>query len=293
MIEQALYEHLQEQTVLSAYLAQYDDAPAIFNQEAPADSDERWGREQYNRIVFAVDLQGDPARIFGGMLAVDIMCKDDAPEDIEPIIRKLIHGYFFSSGKFTVSAQWKNSAYFTEPTDLIKGCTVTFDLLAFPKLSTCEPDVIERLNEWTCDNFENVYVINHNQLPDNAWKPRCGEYAVYWRMLTENPARWIPDTFQTIWRTATVKGHIFAKDNDSGQFARLIVRKLYADKRLRKPNEGSIMVNQRNTVEIGADALRTGQITIEATYGIIVHFENEDTIDKINYSLDGKERSIR
>ena len=299
MIEQALYEHLQQQAVLSPYLAKYDDQPAIFNQEAPADSDELWHNgPQYGRIVFAVDIQGDPERTMGGTLVVDIMCKEDEeqyPEDIEPIIRKLIHGYFFSRGRFTVAAQWKNSSYFTQPTDQIKGCTVSFELLAFPYLSTIgETDVIDRFNEWTCDNFDTLYVINHNELPDSAWKPERGESAVYWRLVTDNPAGWIPDTFQTIWRTATVRGHIFSKDKDrAATVAKAIIKKLYVDKRIRREDDVSpIMVNRRNTLDIGADVLRKGQITVEATYGEIIYSANEEVFNNITYSKDDLERSI-
>ena len=90
MIEQALYQHLQEQEALRSYLAVYDGKMAVFNQEAPADTDKLWGDgPQYGRVVFAVDLQGDPERTMGGMLTVDIQCKEDEqfPEEIEPIIR--------------------------------------------------------------------------------------------------------------------------------------------------------------------------------------------------------------
>lgn len=285
MIEQALYEHLQEQAALRPYLTEYSDRLAVFNQEAPADADKLWkDGPQYGRIVFAVDIQGDPERAMGGTLAVDIMCKEGEqyPEEIEPIIRRLIHGYFFSSGTFVVAAQWKNSSYFTQPTDKVKGCTVTFELLAFPMLTTSEPDVIARLNEWTDANFEFLHVINLNGMPDNAWKPEGKESAVYWRLVNDNPASWIPDTFQTIWRTANVRCHIFSKDNaTAGRVARAIAQKLYADKRLMKAGESPIMVNRKNTVDFGADPLRTGQLSVEATYGVIVHYENTEVLNNI------------
>ena len=58
MIEKALYEHLKSQTELTDFLGLYADAPAVFNQEAPADNDPQWGAgPQYSRIVFAVDIQ--------------------------------------------------------------------------------------------------------------------------------------------------------------------------------------------------------------------------------------------
>ena len=285
MIEQALYKHLLEQASLSPYLAAYDGKPAIFNQEAPADMDPGWGPgSQYGRIVFVEDIQGDPERTMGGILAVDIMCEEDKqfPEEIEPIVRQLIHGYFFSNGHFVVAAQFKNLSYFKQPTDRVTGCTITFDLLAFPVLTTTEPDVIARINEWT-STLPGIHVINHDELPAEAWKPTGAESAVYWRLVTEAPARWIPDTFQTIWRTATVKCHIFSCDNATAStVARNIITRLYAAKRLLKADEAPIMVNQRNTHDAGSDPLRTGQVAVEATFGVVVHFQNDEVINHIN-----------
>ena len=285
MIEQALYEHLQDQEALLPYLATYADKLAIFNQEAPADSDSSWGDgPQYGRIVFSVDLQGDPERTMGGILTVDILCKEDEqfPEEIEPILRPLIHGYFFCREKFVAAAQWKNTSYFTEPTAKVTGCTVTFDLLAFPIITTSSPDVVARLNEWTA-RFPNVHVINYAPLPTQAWKPSGGEAAVYWRRVSVKPAGWIPNTYSTIWRTAIIRGHIFAEPAEVATLSEKLLIGLYAVKRLLKPGEAPIMVNRSNTTDDGADALRTGQLTVEATYGVVVHFENSETFQNINY----------
>lgn len=286
MIEQALYEHLIAQDTIAPFLTTYNGTPAVFNQEAPADDDPLWADgPQYGRIVFAVDIQGDPERTMGGTLSVDIMLKDGGqpPEELEPLARAAIDGYFFSSGTFSVAAQWKNSSYFTQPTEEVNGCTITFDLLAFPMMTTSSPDVIQRINEWTAA-IDGLHVINFDPLPTEAWKPTETETAVYWRLLNDNPAGWIPDTFQTIWRTATIKGHIFAATlPKTVDVAREIILRLYGDKRLTKPGESQIMVNQRNTADYGADPLRTGQITVEGTYGVIVHLEPDRTLENINY----------
>ena len=284
MIEQALYEHLTAQAALSIFLATYAGKPAIFNQEAPADNDALWGDgPQYGRLVYAVDLQGNPERIMGGTLAVDIMCKENEqfPEQIEPVLRPLIHGWFFSSGTFAVEAQWKNSSYFTEPTDHVTGCTVTFDLLAFPIMTTGSPDVIERINEWSA-SIDGLHVINYDALPATAWKPEGTESAIYWRLVNDRPAKWIPDTFQTVWRTSTIRCHVFSETRAiADTVVRTLIAALYTAKRLLKDGESPIMVNQNNTAEYGADPLRTGQITVDATYALIVHIEADNDLDNI------------
>lgn len=297
MIETALHEHLSKQEALKPCLSTYNNVLAIFNQEAPSDTDPAWGKgPQYGRIVFAVDLQGDPVRAMGGTLAVDIMCKDDGtpPEEIEPILRSLIHGYFFQNGTFTVAAQWKNSSYFTQPNDQVLGCTLTFDLLGFPVLTTSNPDVIDRVNRWTKDTFEKIHVINLDTLPTSAWKPANGESAVYWRLVTDTPAGWIPDTFQTSWRIAHIKCHVFSPDNATAlEVSRNITTYMQIVKRIMKQGEAPLMVNRRNNVDIGADPLRTGQVTAEVTYGIIVKYGPDGTIDKINVAVDDAEVEIQ
>lgn len=293
MIEQALYRHLQAQDSLLPYLASYGTGMAIFNQEAPADQDNSWGAgPQYGRVVFSVDLQGDPERTMGGVLTLDILCKEDEqfPEEIEPIIRALIHGYFFCKEKFVVSAQWTNSLPFTEPAQKVTGCTMTFALLAFP-ISTYAPHVIAQFNEWS-SGIENIHIINHDPLPLEAWKPSKGQTAVYWRAAKEEPCRWIQSTFSTVWTTATIKGYIFSETPAiASEVANVLRNRLYAEKRLYKngellrAGESPIMVNSKNTVDNGADPLRVGQLTVEATYGVIVHFDNSDTaIHNINFN---------
>lgn len=288
MIEQALREHLIAQSELTDFLAIYADQPAVFSQEAPADNDPMWkSGKQYGRIVFAVDIQGDPERAMGGTLAVDIMCKEGEqfPEEIEPILRPLIHGYFFSNDTFTVSAQWKTSSYFTEPTEQVIGCTLAFELLAFPVITTTSPDIISRMNEWTSERFPSLHVINHNKLSDSAWKPTGDDSAVYWRLAQDNPAGWIPDTYQTIWRTATLRCHIFSETNAiAASVAREITSRLYADKRVIKSGETPIMVNRRNTEDLSADPLRTGQVAVDATYAIVVRHATAEMLQHITYN---------
>lgn len=291
MIEQALYQHLQEQESLRPFLAEYDSKMAIFNQSAPSDKDEAWGGEsQYGRIVFYVDLSGDPERTMGGRLALDILCQDGEqfPEEIEPILRPLIHGYFFCNQKFVVSAQWRDTKPFTEPANKIAGCTVIFDLLAFP-ISNYAPNVVTQFNEWS-SSFENLLVINRDQLPTAAWKPKNGQSAIYWRIAKEEQCRWIPTTFSTVWMTAKVKGYIFSETPaEAAEVANRIMLRLYADKRLKKDGEllrageSPVMVNRNITVDTGADPLKVGQLTIEATYGAVIYGDRDTVLNNFNY----------
>lgn len=319
MIEAVLYKHLQEQTVaLEPYLATYCGKMAIFNQEAPADTDPGWGMDeeynpdfgygyeeddedeesekesQYGRIVFALDLSEDPERIYSGTLAVDIQCENgrQVPEEMEPIVRELIDGYFFSTGDTTIAAQWSASNYFTEPTEKIVGVTLTFGLLAFPKQTTIEPDPIRLINKWTKEELTKILdteitVIGHDSMED-AWKPTAKRPAIYWRLANTGSCNWIPDTYNCSWRTAVVFGHIIAPEKDvCGIIVRTIANVLTLKKRLIFEDVSPLMVDRNIRINLGNDEFRTGQITIDATYGILL--ERTPATLLMHPSVNGKE----
>ena len=277
MIEAALYNHLQKNLKENPYLASYDGKKAIFNQEVPDDTKPGWGGEsQYGRIVFVLDWSDDPERKYSGTLAVDVQCEKDLyePEILEPIIRELIDGYFFSTTEITIAAQWSTSNYFTDPTEKIVGVTLTFGLLAFPKQTTIEPDPIALLNKWSSEQLKevlgkNLRVIGYDELED-AWKPTKEEPAIYWRLSSIGPCVWIPDTYNCSWHTAVVNGHILAHDKDTNAIiARTIDNILTLKRRLIFEDQSPLMVDRNIRVNLVNDQMRVGQIALDATYGIL------------------------
>ncbi len=286
MLDKAIYEHLVNAPELAPLLTSYAGKAAVFNQEAPADTDINWAdKAQYGRIIFALDVQGDPARAMGGSLMVDVMCEagKQAPEELEPVVRKLLDGYFFTDNGCTMAAQWESSRYFTEAEEQVSGVTILFSMLAFPVLSTITTDIIVRINQWTSNRFPELIVINRDTLPA-AWKPDNEKCAVYWRVVSIMPAEWVKDTHQTIYRIALLKCHVFAPDIcKASVIAQGIALQLYSDRRLTAAGEASIKVSRNNTINTGADALREGQLTVEATYGEIVRMQPNNPLNHINY----------
>lgn len=278
MIEPQLRQHLISQESLKPYLATFADQMAIFNQEAPADTDEGWGSgSQYGRILFNVQMDDDPERKVSGNMIVDVMCEEgqQIPEEIEPIIRELIDGYFFSNPDVTIAAQWSSSRYFTEPPKKVIGVTLTFKLLDFPTQITTDPDPIALINEWTAKELpaiigsESVRVIGRDELPA-AWKPTNELPAIFWRLGDIQPAGWIPDTYNCSWQTAQLHGHVMAPDNHRAiLIARLINNTLTIKKRLIFEDKAPLMVDRNIRVTPKNDHLRIGQIVIDATYGIL------------------------
>lgn len=295
MIEEALYAHLQEQEKLYPFLATYAGQMAIFNQVAPPDTDEEWETaSQYGRIIFAVDLTEDPERKYSGTLMVDVSCEDGMqnPDEMEPLVRELIDGYFFSSDDVIMAAQWSASNYFTEPTEKVVGVTLTFGLLAFNRQRTIEPDPIALMNRWAARELSRILgkgtrVIGYDDLED-AWKPTNEAPAIYWRLAQINPCGWIADTYNCSWHTATIYGHIMAPDrNVCASITRMIDNCLTIKRRLIFDDKSPLMVDRNIRINLSNDPLRVGQITIDATYGILYIPRPSEPIQNID--VRGKE----
>lgn len=278
MIEAQVREHLVSQEALKPYMAVYADELAVFNQEAPADTDPAWNGSQYGRIVFYIDMQDDPQRNIGGTMGVDLSCKDGTgqiPEEIEPILRPLIDGYFFSNDAVTIAARWRTTQYFTDPTKKVNGCTLVFDLLDFPNQETNEPDPVRLVNEWTGEELaklcgiKNIRRIGCDELP-SAWRPTTEEPAIYWRLGNIQKCNWIPDTYTCIWETATIHGHVLAPDNATAmKIVRAIQNTLSIKKRLIFEDLAPLMIDRNIIVNPANDELRAGQISMDGTYGIL------------------------
>lgn len=294
MIAEVLYSHLMDQErLLDRFLARYYGKLAIFNQEAPEDTDPGWldeeypeypedpeeepeKKSQYGRIVYALDWSDDPERKYNGTLMVDVYCEKGVqlPEELEPIIRPLIDGYFFSTKDITIAAQWSASNYFTEPTDEVIGVTLTFGLLAFPKQTTNEPDPIALFNRWTKKELQDITgkhirVIGHDDL-DSVWKPTAEMPAIYWRQASISPCGWIPDTYSCSWLTSVIYGHIITPDKSvNASITRMIENILTMKRRLIFEDQAPLMVDRNIRVNLASDLFRVGQITIDATFGLL------------------------
>lgn len=271
MIEELLIKHLQEEgQELSSYLATFGGKLAIFNQEAPKDTDAGWGEKtQYGRIVFDIDTTQDTERKVSGVLLVDISCEKSQtpPEYIEPIVKELIDGYFFTTQELTMAAQWKASNYFTEPTKKVNGVTLSFDLLAFPSQLTTDPDPVKTTNDWLKTLYPAAKVIGLDALPD-VWKPTIDNPAFYCRLLNLGAGR-MPSTAAVTWIGATMRiGVLAPTENVRARETKNCIQVLTNETRIIM-NDGSPMLIDDMSVDLTADQLRVGQILIKATYGVL------------------------
>lgn len=281
MIAQSIYQHLVKQAALEPFLATYNGKLAIFNQEAPDDQDRGWDGSQYGRIMFSIDMQDDPERNVSGVMAVDVICRNgkQVPEDIEPVVRDLIDGYFFSDEIETVAVQWSASNYFDEIKERICGVTLSFDILAFPQQQTFEPDPISCLNDWTKQVVPDATIIGKDTLQP-VYKPLTQNPAIYWRLVQIGPCNYIGDTWSCSWRTASIQAHIMAPDiNTMEVISRSIEAYMANAKCILLADKSPLRIDRISTIP-GSDPLRQGQLSVEATFGTM---RTEKPVLKMNH----------
>lgn len=272
MIEQVLTDYLRGNANLAALLTTYQNVPAAFYQKAPDDQDPGWGKgQQYGRVIYALDMTGDPERDMSGLLAVDVQCREpQAPEDVEPTIRSMLDGRFVVSGDTTLSIAWRASNYFTEPTDAVAGVTVSFDLLEYPVQRIVNgPDPIKLLGDYVKDQYPAAVVIGHDTLKDSVIAPTNTVPFIYCRLSRAGPCSYIPDTFQTMWRTAVLQIHIVAADEQTElSIAEAMATDLTMRKRLFFPDKGPMMIDRAEIVPSTAPQ-RSPVLTVTGSFGII------------------------
>lgn len=284
MIGEVLFGHLQAQESLSALLARHDGQAAIFNKESAADQDGGWGTGQYPRVAYSVDMTSDPERDISGMLTVDIICENrkQQPGDIEPILKSLIDGYFFTSGRETIRASWEASNEFTKAEENVSGVTLSFSLLLFPGQSSGNPDAVELVNKVSKEKYPDAYIVAYDAPQEAAWRPTDLRPALYWRLSSIEPCSYINDTWACVWLTAKIHLHVFS-DSVSDKIAADVDHEWAAKKRLFFEDRGPFIIDSL-TIFPGNDTQRVGQLTLTGTYGVL---REEDWNPLMNIYING------
>lgn len=273
-MEEIIYNYLCDCEELSGMLTTWADSPAIFQTKAPDDKDEDWGHSQYPRIIFDLDMQADPERKISGQLMIDVMCEDKSDtvqiEELEAVAKAMVDGCFFSNSDLTISAQWRNSAPFEQGqgNGSLIGYTLIFDILAYPNQLTTDPDPIAATNLWIKTLYQDARVIGKDALP-TTWKPSDESPAIYCSLFRMGESPRMKSTYSVDWIGAELHIYVMApSENVRATISKQIIQLLTHATRIIL-SDGSPMLIDRTNVNLAADPLRTGQIVVNATYGVL------------------------
>lgn len=271
-MEGIIYNYLCNCEELSEKLTTWADSPAIFQTKAPDDKDEDWGKTQYPRLIFDLDMQADSERKVSGQLMIDVMCEDKSEsvqvEELESIVKEAVDGCFFSNTDLTISAQWRSSNQFENGDDDVIGVTLVFDVLAYPNQITESPDPIKATNLWIKTLYKDAYVIGKDTLPE-TWKPTNESPAIYCSLFRVGESPRMKSTYSVDWIGAELHIYVMApSENVRATISKQIIQLLIHATRIIL-DDGSPMLIDKVTGNLAADPLRTGQIVVNATYGVL------------------------
>ena len=286
MVEEKIYDYLKNNQLITQFLATYAGMPAVFLQEAAQDTDPGWGGEQYGRLVFGLDYAGDPERAVSATLWVDVYSRKDGPdpEEVAPVISAEMNNRFFADGEEVIALSWNGTSGFQETRNdkLVNGVTLTFDVLYFPKQLTTEPDPVEAINRWTKEQLQNAIVIGVDELPA-SWTP-LESPTIYWRVASIGHSTLYPDTFNCTWHSVDLSGHIMI-DNTNTRLTvcKAIIDELTAAEPVIMKDKSPMFVT-RITARTANDAIKTGQITVSASYGVLRKRKESPILNNVNIS---------
>jgi hypothetical protein len=284
MVEEKIYDYLINNQQIAQFLTSYGGKPAVFLQEAPADTAAGWDGGQYGRLVFGVDYAGDPERSVSATLWVDVYSHKDGPdpEEIAPVISDEMDNRFFADGNEVIALAWNATSGFQETRNdkLVNGVSLTFDVLYFPEQLTTEPDPVKAINWWTKERIPHALIIGVDELPE-SWTPRENP-TIYWRLGSIGPSTLYPDTFNCTWHSVDLSGHFMIDDTNTRlTVCKAIIDELAAAEPVIMADKSPMFVT-RIAARTANDAIKTGQITVSASYGVLRKYRE---VPKLNVAV--------
>ena len=208
-----LYQRLIGDDELSMLLADYEGRPAIFYQRTATADDEKWGDKQYPRIDYIVDMQENPSRNTSGILTLNVWCDTEhgaEPEDIEGVLRSLLHAAFTQASDGVYCFAWVRSDAFEAKDEhgvRTTGVTVLFDVMACPCQWALYPDPMKGLGAWARTVLPGAVIVGEDPI-DGWFVPQGEQIALYWRMTSQRQDKKLA---YATWLTVTVEGHVYAQ----------------------------------------------------------------------------------
>lgn len=267
-LEDLIYKRLVNSD-LARKLTNFNDNPAVFYQKAPDDTASGWyGRKQYPRIDYIVDLQSNPERKTSGVLTLNIWSTEDGtpPEELEPIVRQLLCGVFLKPDSAPpYSMAWSRSDVFDaeKGENILVGITITFDVYAFPSQITSDPDPILAINHYISELIPTATIIGQSDL-EEIYSPTTEYPAFYFRIETMKTQR---ETNTVAWMDTVIAGHIFAADEEI-KWLKAVVDKLALDGEITMLDTSPMFITSLKA-DTTQNALSIGQFQIYGRFGIL------------------------
>ena len=280
MIEDIIYKCINQSSA-AAQLAEHNNKPAVFYQNAPHDKDNLWGEKQFPRINYSVDWTYNPERKTAGTMLIDVWCTNETlqPENIAENLVSDVSDVFVSDTTGIFCMVWNRTDYFDgaenkEPR--VTGATLSFDILAFPGDGSLP--AIETVQRFIKDMQPACMVIGKDTMPE-IYKPTDINPTVYVRLnnLKSNNK----NTYAVQWYDAGISIHLIApKVEDRMKWLMALIQDFGRETDYLMA-DGTTMRFINLTGNPASNPLQTGQISLSTQYGVLTV---EPESEKLNHT---------
>ncbi len=291
MLKKIIYDYISSLEL--AGLGIYSAGPAIFEQQAPDDTDSNWESVQYGRVIYDLLIQDDTARKVSGSLRVMVAYTDiDMLPTAERKLQDAFDATFFTDEEedLTIATTWQKSEPFNVKsgggTDMdVFGTILYFDVYAFPPKRYSPMDAVASLAGYIKSHYPDVWVINDGAFDSNSpvWQPgrAAPDSAVYVRLDQITPGSF-PSTHACTWYMARLWVHVVSASYDvANKILTSIYYALSETERFPMDDGSPFFVDQ---IQLGQSnsTLRDGQMQVRGQYGILREIEDSETMKTIN-----------
>lgn len=303
MIINLILEHLQTDTALQTYLAQYAGKPAVFADDAPKESDAAWSADShYGQLLLHLQPQEDSAREGRILLLAELLAEPDSSMyAFIDAVRERLDGWFFAEEGGVCSMRWSKVAWppLEKQTDFgetLQRAVITFSVYEYPDQSLLPESPAALLGAWSKENLPQVigrsaYLLgcDDSQLPQ-TFRPTEQKPAIYWRLVKTGKCESLAGGKGSMWRSAKVHCHVIIPGSiaEAGAMALLIEHALLAEGRI-ADEESFVIVGDTQGLDLTQDAVQAGQLVVETIYPVIAVGQSSEILQHVAVAMKERE----
>lgn len=272
-LEELIHKWFISHIGVAGKLASFAGKPAIFYQTAPADNQRGW-KNQYPRIVYAIDMQANQERKSAGTMEISLLCDetDIPPEEIEPAIKECLKDLIINpdTGSQYCFA-WSRTDGFEissreSGTDTrIIGTEIRFDILEYTCQETTDPDPVVALNQYIKEQMPDTFVLGLDHM--DSFKVADARAPVFYcRLETVEKNR---ETNTVAWMDGRIAVHILCPAADLRlKWIMALANNLSLTGEVTMLDKSPMRI-KRLQVNNKADYLKEGQLVVTVHYGLL------------------------
>lgn len=303
MIINLILEHLQEDTALKTYLAQYAGESAIFADTAPKDNDAAWNAgSHYGQLILHLQMQEDPGREGKSLLTAELLTEQErSMYAFMDAVRERLDGWFFAEEGCVCSVRWSKAAWKplekqTDSGENLQRAVITFSVFEYPDQSLLPESPAALLGAWSEENLTEIigrytYLLGcDDSLLPRAFRPTEQKPAVYWRLSKTEKSESLAGGKGSMWRSAKVYCHVIIPGSlaEASAMALLIEHALLAEGRI-TDGENFVIIGDTQGLDLAQDPVQTGQLAVETAYPVIAAGRSSEKLQHVSVAMKERE----